>query len=46
MSALNELVSQIEDPTLRARIEAEVDRLAKRIRGTFYSWDSVVDYIP
>jgi len=30
MSALNELVSQIEDPTLRARIEAEVERLAKQ----------------
>lgn len=30
MSTLNELVNQIEDQTLRDRIQAEVDRLAKQ----------------
>ena len=30
MSAINDLISQIENPELRARIQAEVDRLSKQ----------------
>jgi hypothetical protein len=32
MAAINDLIAQIENPELRARIQAEVDRMKRKTR--------------